>query len=416
MTWLGGPLDVDGLAVRAVRAALDAAAELAEARGLRRPDVSLSAEHVAVSFTSERHARVRGEPAGAGFAPLSRMLRCAGGGWARTHGNYPHHAEALCRALGIAPDPSALEAAALERTSLELEEAVVAAGGCAAALRTEAEWAAHPAGAALSRAEPGVVRPEAEQVRAGRWGEASVARPAAGIRVLDLTRVIAGPVAGRTLAALGAEVLRIDPPALPELPEAHLDTGPGTRSALLDLADASRREALLAGADVLLTGYRGGSLDRFLGERHPHLVRVSLSAWGATGPWAERRGFDSLVQVASGIAAACAAPDGTPGVLPAQALDHGTGHLMAASALQARAARERGEGVRSARLSLARTAAELLAAPRSSAPARTPDPDRFRVAFGDVELIAPPGALDGIPLAWAHGPRPLGGDAPVWPA
>ena len=116
MTWLGGPLDVDGLAVRAVRAALDAAAELAEARGLRRPDVSLSAEHVAVSFTSERHARVRGEPAGAGFAPLSRMLRCAGGGWARTHGNYPHHAEALCRALGIAPDPAALEAAALERT------------------------------------------------------------------------------------------------------------------------------------------------------------------------------------------------------------------------------------------------------------------------------------------------------------
>ena len=125
--------------------------------------------------------------------------------------------------------------------------------------------------------------------------------------MLDLTRVIAGPVAGRTLAALGAEVLRIDPPALPELPEAHLDTGPGKRSALLDLADEDRREALLAGADVLLTGYRGGSLDRFLGERHPHLIRVSLSAWGATGPWASRRGFDSLVQVASGIAAACAA-------------------------------------------------------------------------------------------------------------
>ena len=235
--------------------------------------------------------------------------------------------------------------------------------------------------------------------------------------MLDLTRVIAGPVAGRTLAALGAEVLRIDPPALPEMPEAHLDTGAGKRSALLDLGDAERREALLAGADVLLTGYRGGSLDRFLGERHPHLVRVSLSAWGATGPWASRRGFDSLVQVASGIAAACAAggrAEFTPGVLPAQALDHGTGHLMAAAALQALAARERGEGVRSARLSLARTAAELLAAPRSAAPARTPDPDRNRVAFGDVELIGPPGALDGVPLRWAHGPRPLGGDDPAW--
>ncbi len=112
------------------------------------------------------------------------------------------------------------------------------------------------------------------------------------------------------------------------------------------------------------------------------------------------------VQVATGIAAACAAPDGTPGVLPAQALDHATGHLMAAAALRALAARERGEPVRSARLSLARTAAELLAAPRRDEPARTPDPERFRVAFGDVELIAPPGALDGVPLAWAHGPRP----------
>ena len=178
------------------------------------------------------------------------------------------------------------------------------------------------------------------------------------MRVLDLTRVIAGPVAGRTLAALGAEVLRIDPPGLPELPEAHLDTGPGKRTALLDLADAERREALLAGADVLLTGYRPGALDRFgLAERHPDLVHVSLSAWGTSGPWAGRRGFDSLVQVASGIAAACAAPDGTPGVLPAQALDHGTGHLMAAAALRGLAARERGE-----------------AGPRRAALARRPQP------------------------------------------
>ena len=109
-------------------------------------------------------------------------------------------------------------------------------------------------------------------------------------------------------------------------------------------------------------------------ERHPHLVHVSLSAWGHEGPWAGRRGFDSLVQVASGIAAACAAPDGTPGVLPAQALDHGTGHLMAAAALRGLAARERGEPVRAARLSLARTAAELLARPRRDEGARPAGP------------------------------------------
>jgi hypothetical protein len=399
-----------------------AAADLAEARGLGRPAASLSAEHVAVSFTSERHARVRAAPGGAGFAPLSRMVRCRDG-WARTHANYPHHEAALRRALRIEGTPSELEAAALGMGAVELEDAVVAAGGCAAALRTESEWAGHPAGAAVARAtpagvEPRVVQPQAEQLRA-RCG-ASAFRPALGVRVLDLTRVIAGPVAGRTLAALGAEVLRVDPPGLPELPEAHLDTGPGKRSALLDLADAGRRDALLAGADVLLTGYRPGALDRFgLVERHPHLVHVSLSAWGHEGPWAGRRGFDSLVQVASGIAAACAAKGGrgefTPGVLPAQALDHGTGYLMAAAALRGLAARERGEPVAAARLSLARTAAELLARPRRDGGTRPADPDRFRVAFGDVELIAPPGALDGVPLSWSHGPRPFGRDEAAWP-
>jgi hypothetical protein len=410
--WLGGPLDVDGLAVDAVGTALLAAAELAEARGLGRPAVSLSAEHVAVSFTSERHALVGGKPSGAGFAPLSRMVPCADG-WARTHANYPHHEAALRRALEIGADVAELEAAAASMRATDLETAIVTAGGCAAALRTEAEWRAHPAGASLA-AEPGVVQPQAEEVRVERAGAAGAARPAAGVRVLDLTRVIAGPVAGRTLAALGAEVLRIDPPGLPELPEAHLDTGPGKRTALLDLADAERREALLAGADVLLTGYRPGALDRFGLDRHPHLVHVSLSAWGTRGPWAGRRGFDSLVQVATGIAVACAAPDGTPGVLPAQALDHGTGHLMAAAALRGLASRERGEPVRATQLSLARTAAELLARPRRDEPARRPDPDRFRVAFGDVSLIAPPGALDGEPLCWAHGPRPLGGDSARW--
>jgi len=410
--WLGGPLDVDGLAVGSVGTALLAAAELAEARGLGRPAVSLSAEHVAVSFTSERHALVGGKPSGAGFAPLSRMVRCADG-WARTHANYPHHEAALRRALEIGADVAELEAAAASMRATDLETAIVTAGGCAAALRTEAEWRAHPAGASIA-AEPGVVQPQAEEVRVERAGAAGAARPAAGVRVLDLTRVIAGPVAGRTLAALGAEVLRIDPPGLPELPEAHLDTGPGKRTALLDLADAERREALLAGADVLLTGYRPGALDRFGLDRHPHLVHVSLSAWGTRGPWAGRRGFDSLVQVATGIASACAAPDGTPGVLPAQALDHGTGHLMAAAALRGLASRERGEPVRATQLSLARTAAELLARPRRDEPARRPDPDRFRVAFGDVSLIAPPGALDGEPLRWAHGPRPLGGDSARW--
>jgi crotonobetainyl-CoA:carnitine CoA-transferase CaiB-like acyl-CoA transferase len=399
--WLGGRLAVDDLAVGAVAAALLTAADLVAARNGPRPAVTVSAEHIALSFVSERHAQKGGAPAGAGFAPLSRVLRCAGGGWARTHGNYPHHAAALGRALAIDPDGdpaqtvAALQDAAASLDAAELEERVVSAGGCAAALRTASQWADHPAGgaagagpliawdAAPAAGSPADVRalPELADPR----------RPAGGLRVLDLTRVIAGPVAGRTLAALGADVLRIDPPGLPEMPQAHLDTGPGKRSALLDLADRDHVEELLAGADVLLAGYRPGALARFgldgaeLAGRHPHLVQVWLSAWGHGGPWRERRGFDSLVQVASGIAAETAAADGTPGVLPAQALDHATGHLMAAAALRGLVGRAGGASAAPARLSLARTAAALLAAPRRarprSGPRRPGPPIRTRIGW-----------------------------------
>ncbi len=403
---------------------LDAAAELAAVRGRPRPGATVSAEHVAASFGSERHLSLAGAPSGPGFAPLSRVVRCADG-WARTHGNYPHHAAALARGLGLGADAgvTGLEAAALRLAAEELEARVVHAGGCAAALRSAAEWASHPAGVAVA-AEPLVgFGPAGVGASRGLDALPAGAMPAAGVRVLDLTRVIAGPVAGRTLAALGASVLRIDPPAPAEFPGAHLDTGPGKRTATLDLAAAPEvRERLLAGADVVLLGYRADALARLgldeagLTAHHPALVQVRLSAWGHTGPWAGRRGFDSLVQMASGIADRLTAPDGRPGALPVQALDHATGHLMAAAALRGLAERERGSLPAPARLSLARTAAELLAlapAPAVAAP-RALDPDRFRVRFGELSLIGPPGELDGRPLSWAFGPRPLGGDPPAW--
>src|SRR5262249_4211076 len=157
---------------------------------------------------------------------------------------------------------------------------------------------------------------------------------------LDLTRVIAGPVATRTLALLGADVLRIDSPELPEIPAQHLDTGMGKRSTLLDLARPADRqtfEDLLATAGVVVTGYRPGALDRFgldtsaLHQRSPALVVASVSAWSTSGPWSGRRGFDSIVQTACGIADTEATADATPGALPVQALDHATGYLLAAA-------------------------------------------------------------------------------------
>ena len=243
-------------------------------------------------------------------------------------------------------DRAELERAAAQPAAVAVEEAIITAGGCAAAMRERAVWAAHPAGTAAAAASL-ITWGEPHHPGTGLPDGGSPARPAAGLRVLDLTRVIAGPIAGRTLAALGADVLRLDPPTIAELPGQHLDTDPGKRTALLDLADRERREALLAGADVLLCGYRPGALARFgldgpaLAERHPHIVQVSHSAWA--GPWEGRRGFDSLVQTACGIARRYADGAGNPGALPAQALDHGTGHLIAAAALTALARRARGE-------------------------------------------------------------------------
>ncbi|MYU64126.1 CoA transferase, partial [Streptomyces sp. SID69] len=265
--------------------------------------------------------------------------------------------------------------------------------------------------------------------------------PAAGVRVLDLTRVLAGPVATRTLALLGADVLRLDPPWSPELPDQHADTDFGKRSAALDLAaDRDTVEELLAGADVVVTGYRPGALDRFglspeaLAERHPALVVAQVSAWGAYGPWGGRRGFDSLVQVATGIAATEGSA-AEPGALPAQALDHGTGYLLAAAVLRALTERSYDGAGRSVRLALARTAHWLTdGAPYSAGPGadETPEtddgtsvapvapvpPDAWLAEtggpLGRLRHALSPVNFAGGPADWARPPTPWGSDRAVW--
>ncbi|MFJ4623587.1 CoA transferase [Streptomyces sp. NPDC088812] len=361
-------LPVRELARACVGACALAGAELAAVRaGLTEvPRVRVDDGAVATAFVSERHLLVDGR-APVSFAPLSRFWRTADG-WVRTHANYPHHRERLLRALDLPGDagPASVEAALTGRSALEVEETVTAASGLAVALRTPAEWAAHPQAAEIAR------RPLVESAaldtapaRALPPLDGTPLLPAAGLRVLDLTRVIAGPVATRTLALLGADVLRVDAPHLPELPDQHADTGFGKRSAALDLGvDRRTFEELLATADVVVTGYRPAALDRFglspeaLAERRPGLVVAQLSAWGAYGPWGGRRGFDSLVQAATGIAAV-EGTAGRPGALPAQALDHGTGYLLAAAVLRALTDRSAQGGGRVLRLALARTAAWL---------------------------------------------------------
>ena len=412
---LPSTLPVAEAAVAFVGAALRAAVALDDQP---RGSAELDAEHVGAAVRSERLLRLDGKPFGDGFAPLSKWWRSADG-WIRTHANYPWHRAALSRALDGATEHDQIGAALGQLTGLEAEQRIVEAGGVAAALRTPEQWLSHPQGRAVAD-QPlisNVQFPYGEPRR--RRAEAG---PAAGLRVLDLTRVIAGPVATRYLAALGADVLRLDPPALPELELHRYDGLPGKHSALLDAGSpegSARLRQLLADADVVVHGYRPGVLARFgldgewFAKRNPGLVVVAISAWGSRGPWGDRRGFDSIVQVATGIAAR-ESSDGTPGALPCQLLDHGTGYLCAAAALDA-VRRQRSEGGSYLRqLSLARTAHWLLGQPpvdraeASSTPLAPSWLSTLRSEAGPVTAITPPGILNGTPLSWPDIPISYG--------
>ncbi|MFE4614500.1 CoA transferase [Streptomyces sp. NPDC056747] len=372
-----------------------------EQAGLQGP-VRVDDGAVATAFVSERHLRVDGR-APVNFAPLSRFWRAADG-WVRTHANYPHHRAALLAALGASDSVEAVAAAIGERKAVDVESAVYAAGGLAVALRTPAEWAEHEQGREVA-ARPLLTRE--------RLDDAPPPRRSGPLRVLDLTRVIAGPVATRTLALLGADVLRIDPPANPELPDQHADTNVGKRTAALDLDSPSDRRAfgeLLDSADVLVTGYRPGALDRFDLDR-PGLVVARLSAWGDYGPWAGRRGFDSLVQVATGIAVTEGSAQ-EPGALPAQALDHGTGYLLAAAVLRSLTEQDREGGTRLVRLALAQTGHWLTGTlPRY-------EPGRYVTEtdgpLGRLRHALSPVAYEGGPAGWSRPPGVAGADAPAW--
>ncbi|MFJ5998973.1 CoA transferase [Streptomyces sp. NPDC092370] len=405
-----------------------AAAELGSARtGRPVPRVRVDDESVATAFLSDRLVRVDGR-AWSSFAPLSRFWRTADG-WVRTHANYPHHRARLLAALGLPGDTGgeAVDAVAevlAGRTALEVEATVYTAGGLAVAVRGPEEWA---------RGEQGVLIAARPLLSTARIGDGpgrvrgGAPLPCSGLRVLDLTRVLAGPVATRTLALLGADVLRIDAPQLPESQEAHNDTGMGKRSATVNLADTGARrvfEELLDQADVVVTGYRPGALDRFgltpeaLAGRRPGLVIAQLSAWGSFGPWQERRGFDSLVQAATGIAELEGSPD-SPGALPAQALDHGTGYLLAAGVLRALTEQHRTGGTRVVRLALARTA-HWLVNDLAPAPGEDGGFDAGRwltetdSPMGRLRHALPPVSYEGGPANWARPPGPWGTDAPVW--
>ncbi|WP_064119126.1 CoA transferase [Pseudomonas fluorescens] len=349
-------------------------------------------------------------------------------GWIRLHTNAPHHRAAAERVLGACADRAAMAAKVAQWTSTDLEQAVVEAKGCAAEMRSWAQWQQHPQGLAVN-AEQLVHFLDSPDENAQPW-QGSVERPLAAIKVLDLTRVLAGPTASRFLAGLGADVLRIDPPTWNEpgvVPEMTL----GKRCARLDLQEPADRavfEHLLKDADILLHGYRADALENlgFGSERRqqlaPGLIDVCLNAYGWSGPWQNRRGFDSLVQMSSGIAEAGQRWQQVdkPTPLPVQALDHATGYLMAASALRLLSERLRNGRGSSARLSLARTANLLIEhGPGTNEALRAEDEQDQgllieQTPWGPAHRLQVPVKISGTPIQWALPATELGSHQPQW--
>ena len=353
-------------------------------------------------------------------------------GWIRLHTNAHHHRAAALAVLDVAPGKEAVAKAVAGWQADQLEAAIVSHGGCAAAMRGQQEWAMHPQGQVVA-AEPLLHVEWIAAASKPAWATASGsnAGPLAGIRVLDLTRVLAGPVATRFLAGYGADVLRIDAPTWDEpglVPEVTL----GKRMARLDLRQAEGRalfESLLRQADVLVHGYRPDALAR-LGldaqtrrQINPGLIDVCLDAYGWSGPWCGRRGFDSLLQMSCGIADAgmrrWARERPTP--LPVQALDHATGYIMAAAAIRGLVMRlQTGVGSQM-RASLARTAALLSSHPAQSGQvemlAENSDDLADSVeatAWGNARRLKPPVSVDGTPMQWGRPAGLLGSSVPAW--
>ncbi|MGO4342943.1 CoA transferase [Phycicoccus sp. Soil748] len=409
-------LPVSTLACGAVAAAGLAGAVL---RGGDR--VHVDPRQVAVSFRGDQLQSLGGV-GGSGFAPLSGFFETQDG-WVRTHANYPHHRARLLRALGLGEDTTRDELTAFMAAAgaSEVEDVVTAEHGIAVRVRPLAEWMGGEQARAVATHDVLAVT---------TTGDAAPAPVRPRPRVLDLTRVIAGPVATRTLAFLGCDVLRVDSPHLPEIEAQHLETGPGKRSTLVDLHDEHARRRLhelVDEADVLVVGYRPGALAAYgldpdaLALTHPHLVCATLTAWTPSGPWGGRRGFDSIVQAATGIALLESRDDRTPGALPAQALDHATGYLLAAGVLTALRRRAVEGGTWRVSAHLARTAHWLLQSDALDAPAQAlDDPSPWMVStptdLGELVQSRPAFQVDDGPREFTRVGHRWGADAAEWSA
>ncbi len=411
-----------------------AAAEIWRLRGGEPQDVTVDMRHAVVECRSERYLRLDDKPPPPAWDAIAGVYKTGDNSFVRCHTNFPHHRDAVCKVLSCVPERGSVQAALMQWKGEDFETAAYAAGGVVALMRSCDEWSALPQARALAEL-PLVSIEKIGDAPPKQWPQGD--RPLAGLRVLDLSRVIAGPVAGRTLAAHGADVLLVSGAGLPAIPWLTIDTGRGKLTTFIELkSEAGRAQLreLLKDADIFSQGYRPHALAALgfspeeAAQINPGIVYVTLSAYGHAGPWAGRRGFDSLVQTTTGFNHAegkAAGIDG-PKELPAQMLDHATGYLMAFGAMMARARQAREGGSWHVRVSLAQTGRWLWNLGRLEGGLNTRDlagetihpvfMETVQSGFGTLTAVRHAAVLSKTPAHWSRPAMPLGSHPPQWPS
>jgi crotonobetainyl-CoA:carnitine CoA-transferase CaiB-like acyl-CoA transferase len=424
---------VDAAAQASIAATGLAAAEIWKARSGQSQNITVDMLHAVAECRSERYLRVDGKPPPPSWDPTAGVYTTGDKRFVRLHTNFRHHRAAVCNVLGCEQERDKIQAALMRWEGEAFETAAYAGGAVVSLMRAHDEWMATPQAKALATL-PVLTIEKIGEAAPKPWPAGN--RPLSGVRVLDLSRVIAAPVAGRTLAAHGADVMLIAGPKLAALPWLTIDTGRGKLSAFIELKSeqgSATMRGLLAEADIFSQGYRPRALAALgfspedAARLNPGIVYVSLSAYGHVGPWAERRGFDSLVQTSTGFNHAegqAAGIDG-PKELPAQMLDHATGYLMAFGAMMAKARQAREGGSWHVRVSLAQTGrwlwnlgrvADGLKTPDVKADAVEPFMEDLTSGFGPLHSVRHSAILSKTPASWMRPAVQLGTNAPEWPA
>ncbi len=431
------PFRIGETSAAAIAAVGLAVSDLWELRTGRRQEVAVDTRQATASLRSGHYMKIDKDPVSSARHTIMGVYPAKDGRWSYLHCNFPHHRAAALGVLGVPEDREAVAEAVSRWDALELEEAIIEANGAGGMVRTMEEWASHPQSAAVASL------PLMEIVKIGDSPPEKLPdgdRPLSGIRVLDLTRVLAGPTCARTLAEHGADVLKVAGAHLPSLGHQEFDTGHGKLSTFLDLRDKKDLDTLhglVSEADVFSQGYRPGTLDdrglspEALAQLRPGLIYVSLSAFSHVGPWASRRGFDTVVQTVSGITSRQGelfpGSSAGPQFYPVSAIDYLTGYLMAFGAIVALARRAREGGSWLVRISLAQTGRWLVErgqvpefklrdVPKEFAPEEL---ERWSIdsdtPAGRLRHLGPVVRLSETPPRWARPTVPLGYNDPVWP-